>query len=119
MIVLLSTIMQYEHPRIHHNYWSSPRSSVSYGLQWLLALHAKAMATAWDLITQTHLELWGQLQDGILMVASLIAEPHHQSCSTVVNPLLLFISDLGIGCNFGGSKHGSNFGSFHSGTNLG
>jgi hypothetical protein len=61
MIVLLSTIMQCDHPMIYHTYRSSPRSLVSNGLRWQLALLAKAMATAWDLITQTHLELWGQL----------------------------------------------------------
>jgi hypothetical protein len=59
MIVLLSTILQDTHPRIQHTYRSSPQSPVAYGLRWLLALHDKAMATAWDLITQTHLELCG------------------------------------------------------------
>jgi len=67
MIVLLSTIMQYEQPRMNHTTRPlNPRSSVSYGLRWRLALLAKAIATAWDLVTQTHLELWGQGNDGIL-----------------------------------------------------
>ena len=70
MIVLLSTIMQHNHPRIYPStYRSSPRSSVSSGLRWRLALHARAMATAWDLITQTHLMLWGWVQYGIRPVA--------------------------------------------------
>jgi len=69
MIVLLSTIMQYDQPRTHHTTRpSNPRSSVSYGLRWQIALLAKAIATAWDLVTQTHLELWGQRNDGILTI---------------------------------------------------
>ena len=35
--------------------WSSLRNTTTYGLCWHLALLAKAMATAWDLIDQTHL----------------------------------------------------------------
>ena len=35
--------------------WSSLRNTTAYGLCWHLALLAKAMATAWDLIDQTHL----------------------------------------------------------------
>ncbi|CAB9515278.1 expressed unknown protein [Seminavis robusta] len=35
--------------------WSSLRSTTSYGLCWHIALLAKAIATAWDLITQTNL----------------------------------------------------------------
>ena len=66
----LSALSQYLWLKIQPStYRSSPRSTVSHGLRWQLALHAKAMATAWDLISQTHLELWGQLQDGILTVA--------------------------------------------------
>ena len=67
---LLSALSQYLWLKIQPStHRSSPRSTVSYGLRWQLALHAKAMATAWDLISQTHLELWGQLQDGILTMA--------------------------------------------------
>ena len=55
MIKLMSTIMQYVHPQIHHTHWSIPQSSPFCGLQWLLALHDKAIASAWDLVTQTHL----------------------------------------------------------------
>jgi hypothetical protein len=45
-------------PRIHPpTIRSGTWSLVSYGLQWLIALHAKAIASAWDLITRTHLEL--------------------------------------------------------------
>ena len=69
-LALLSALSQYLWLKIQPStHRSSPRSTVSYGLRWQLALHAKAMATAWDLISQTHLELWGQLQDGILTMA--------------------------------------------------
>jgi hypothetical protein len=75
LIVLLSTIMQSTPPRFHPVLTgrSSPRSSVSYGLRWQIALHAKAMATAWDLITQTHLELRGQVMQERL-------RPAHKLC---------------------------------------
>ena len=66
LTTLLSALIQYAMPKIHPpTHRSSPRSSTSYGLQWQIALHAKAMATAWDLITQTHLALWGCVMDGI------------------------------------------------------
>ena len=42
--------------RSHIPYQSRPRSQLTYGLCWHLALLVKAMATAWDLITQT--DLW-------------------------------------------------------------
>ena len=42
--------------RSHTPFQSRPRSLLTYGLCWHLALLAKAMATAWDLITQT--DLW-------------------------------------------------------------
>ena len=35
--------------------WSRPWKELSYGLRWHLVLLDKAMATAWNLITQTHL----------------------------------------------------------------
>jgi hypothetical protein len=63
----LSTCIQQVWPRTQsHTFRSSPRSSPSYGLRWQLALYSKAMATAWDLITQTHLVLWGFVMNGIL-----------------------------------------------------
>ena len=54
-------------PTLHHPFWvprwwrtplhwSSPLCELTYGLCWHLALFIKAMATAWDLISQT--DLW-------------------------------------------------------------
>jgi hypothetical protein len=58
LVVLLTTIIQCNYPRIlPHHHQAHIRRSVSYGLRWHLAVQAQAMATAWDLITQTYLEL--------------------------------------------------------------
>jgi hypothetical protein len=65
LTALVSTLIQCVLPRIHlPTIRSGTWSLVSYGLQWLIALHAKAIASAWDLITQTHLELRGQVNAG-------------------------------------------------------
>jgi hypothetical protein len=65
LTALVSTLIQCVLPRIHPStIRSGIWSLVSYGLQWLIALHAKAIASAWDLITQTHLELRGQVNAG-------------------------------------------------------
>lgn len=64
---LLSPRIQHVWPRIHTlTLRSSPRKSTSYGLCWQLAVYFKAMATAWDLITQTHLVQWGLVGHGIM-----------------------------------------------------
>jgi len=64
---LLSTRIQHVWPRIQpFTARSSPRKPSSYGLRWQLAFQSTAMATAWDLITQTHLVLWGFEMNGIL-----------------------------------------------------
>jgi hypothetical protein len=62
---LVTTLTQCTWPRIRPpTIRSGTWSLVSYGLQWLIALHAKAIASAWDLITQTHLELRSQVNAG-------------------------------------------------------
>jgi hypothetical protein len=65
LTIISSTLIQVVLPRIYlFIIRSGTWSLVSYGLQWLIALHAKAIALAWDLITQTHLELRGQVNAG-------------------------------------------------------
>jgi hypothetical protein len=80
--------IQYELPRIHPTTRSSTWSSVSYGLRWLIALHDKAIASAWDLVTQTHLELWGQGNDGHRIVASSSLLPQHLTIAHLFVPFL-------------------------------
>jgi hypothetical protein len=64
-ITALSTLIQCVLPKVHPSTnRSGTRSLGSYGPQWLIVLHAKAIALAWDLITQTHLELRGQVHAG-------------------------------------------------------
>ena len=53
---LLGTQSSEHQSRSHIPLQSRPRSQLTYGLCWHLALLVKAMATAWDLITQT--DLW-------------------------------------------------------------
>ena len=56
LTALLSALIQYVWPRIlPSTYRSSTWSPVSSGLRRLIALHDKAITTAWDLVTQTHL----------------------------------------------------------------
>jgi hypothetical protein len=49
--VIWSSLLLYVWPRHFPRVRSSPKSSVSYGLRWHVALLAKAIARAWDLIT--------------------------------------------------------------------
>jgi hypothetical protein len=58
LTIISSTLIQVVLPRIHlSTNRSGTWSLVSHGLRWLTALHDKAIALAWDLITQTHLVL--------------------------------------------------------------
>ena len=56
LTALLSTFIQYVWPRtLPSTYGSSTWKPTSSGLRRLIALHDKAITTAWDLVTQTHL----------------------------------------------------------------
>jgi hypothetical protein len=77
-ITALSTPIQCVLPRIYTSTIRSGTCSlIPYRLQWLIALHAKAIALAWDLITQTHLELRGQVNAERVTVIQLKSCPGH------------------------------------------
>jgi hypothetical protein len=85
LTILLSTLIQVVLPRIHlSNNSSGTWSLVSNGLRWLIALHDKAIALAWDLITQTHLVLRGQVNAGKIVVQPICCSRLPSLCYPLV-----------------------------------
>jgi hypothetical protein len=85
LTIILSTLIQVVLSKIHpFTNRSGTWSLVSHGLWWLIALHDKAIASAWDLITQTHLVLRGQVNAGKIVVQPICCSRLPSLCYPLV-----------------------------------